>query len=264
MKQITLLVLNTITLLFALVVNYLSGTGAFNSATVGDISARYENLFTPAGYAFVIWGVIYLLLVAFAGYQWYEWLKNRNYETLKRTGIWFMVSNLANGFWTIAWTNNSIGLSFLIIVILLVSLLVLMVRLRLEVWDARVRIIAFVWWPISIYLGWIITATLANLSALSVSVNPGRAFALQPFWVVILIALAFVVYLLLIFFRNMREAAFVGIWALVAIAVKQWEASDHVAWAAVIAAAVLFIMASLQAARNMETMPHKKIKRGEI
>lgn len=264
MKQIILLLLNTITLLFTLLVNYLAGTGTFNNNSVGDISARYENLFTPAGYAFGIWGVIYLLLVAFVGYQWYEWYKHKNDEYLNRTGIWFTLSNLANGFWIIAWTNGSVGLSLGLILILLVSLLVLMVQLRLEIWDAPVRIIAFVWWPVCIYLGWIIVATLANLSALSVSINPAGAFALQPLWVVIMISLATGIYLLLVRFRNMREAAFVGIWALVAIAVKQWESSDIVAYAALIASVVLFIYASVQASKNLETMPFKKFKRGEI
>ncbi len=264
MKQITLLILNTLTLLFTLAVNYLAGTGAFNNASVGEISAQYENLFTPAGYAFAIWGVIYLFLVLFAGFQWYAWFKNGNDEYLKRTGLWFVLSNLANGFWIIAWTSNYIGLSFGLIVILLFSLFVLMVKLRLEVWDAPVRIIAFVWWPICIYLGWIVVATLANLAAFSVSLNQESAFALRPVWVIVMIIAACVVYVLLVIYRNLREAAFVGIWALVAIAVKQWEVSRFVAYAALLASAVIFITAMLQASKNMNTMPFKKIKRGEV
>ncbi len=264
MKQIVLLILNSITLVLVLLVNYLSNSGAFGSATVGEISARYDNLFTPAGYAFVIWGVIYLLLIFFVGYQWYEWIKNRSDEYLKRTGIWFILSNLANGFWILAWTSDRIGLSFMLLVALLITLMILMFRLRLEIWDAPVRIIAFVWWPICIYLGWIIVATLANLSAFSVSLNPDNAFALNYLWVVILIISAMVVYLLLIFYRNMREAAFVGIWALVAIAVKQWQASEIVAYAALLASAVLFVTSLWQASRNMHTMPFEKMKRGEF
>lgn len=264
MKQMILLIFNSITLILVFLVNYLSNSGAFNNATVGEISARYDNLFTPAGYAFAIWGVIYLLLFFFVGYQWYEWIKNRSDEQLRRTGIWFIISNLANGFWILAWTNDRIGLSFLLIVALLFSLLMLMFRLQLEIWDAPVRIIAFVWWPICIYLGWIIVATIANFSAWSVSLNPDDAFVLQPFWVIVLIVFSITAYILLVYYRNMREAAFVGIWALVAIAVKQWEVNEYVAYAALLASAVLLIYSLWQASGNLHTMPFNKVKRGEI
>jgi hypothetical protein len=264
MRQILLLILNSITLILVLTINYLIGSGSIGAAIVGEISAKYESLFTPAGYAFAIWGLIYLLLILFSGYQWYAWIKNKNDEYLKRTGIWFILSNLANSGWIIAWTNDLIALSFFLILILLFSLIMLMFRLRLETWDAPVRIIVFVWWPICIYLGWIVVATLANLAAFSVSINPEGSFAQSPLWVIMMIAFACLVYLLLIYFRNMREAAFVGIWALAAIAAAQWKVTQSVAYAAVIASLVLFISASLQASKNLETLPHKKIKRGEI
>jgi hypothetical protein len=264
MRQIVLLVLNSITYLLVLSVNYLAGTGALNNASVGEISDRYHNFFTPAGYAFAIWGVIYLLLFVFVGYQWYAWLKRRDDEYLMSAGIWFIISNLANSLWIIAWTNNRIGLSLILIIFLLVSLVMLMFRLRLEIWDAPVRIIAFVWWPVCIYLGWIIVATMANIAAFSVSLNPGGAFALQEGWVIVMIVFAAVIYGLLIFFRNMREAAMVGIWALVAIAVNHWHTAQSVGYAALIVSVVLLIYSFLQAYRNRETLPQNKIRRGEI
>lgn len=264
MKQIIVLVLNSITLVFTLALNYLVGTGNVAGATVGEISAQYDNLFTPAGYAFAIWGIIYILLIVFAGYQWYEWIKHRNSENINRTGIWFILSNLANGMWIIAWTGDRIGLSFGLILILLISLIMLMLRLRLEIWDAPMRIIAFVWWPVCIYIGWIVVATMANFAAYSVKLASGNSFALQQAWVVVLIVFACLVYIALIFFRNMREAAFVGIWAFIAIAVKQWQNAESVVYAALSASVVLFIYSSWQAYKNRETLPFKKIKRGEI
>lgn len=243
MRQIALLLLNSITLLFTLAMNYLWGTGAAGSASVGEISSRYETFFTPAGYAFSIWGLIYLLLLAFVGYQWFAWLKYRDKHYLKQTGIWFALGNLANGFWILAWTNEAIGLSLGLIGILLLSLLVLMVKLRLEIWNAPVRIIAFVWWPVCIYLGWIVVATMANFSVLLVRLYPDGAIATQAFWTILMIVVAGLVYVLLIYYRNMREAAFVGIWALTAIAVKQWHENEPVVYAALLASIILFICA---------------------
>ncbi len=264
MKQKTLLLSNTVTLIFALVMNALAGSAAFNGTSVADISARYESLFTPAGYAFSIWGLIYLLLLAFVGYQWFARIKYGQDENMERTGFWFAISNLANGFWIAAWVNDRIGLSVILMLILLVSLIVLTVRLRLEIWDAPVRIIIFVWWPICIYIGWIIVATVANISAFLISMNWNGGFLTPQVWTIVLIVAASFIYLLLIRFRNMREAALVGVWALIAIAVKQWQDNQSIVIAAIIAAIILFVAVSVHGYKNRATSPFQKLKRGEV
>lgn len=264
MKQKALLVTNSLTLLFALVMNALTGSELFNGTTMADISAKYETLFTPAGYAFSIWGIIYLLLISFTGFQWYSYIKHRQDENLKRTGIWFAVSNLANGLWVAAFLTDSIGLSVVLMFILLLSLIILTVRLRLEIWDAPVRIIAFVWWPICIYLGWIIVATVANVSTYLVSINWQVGMFSQQAWTIIMIVAASLIYLLLIYFRNLREAALVGVWGLIAIAVKQWQVNPPIVVAAIAAAVVLFIAVSIHGYKNRATSPFKKMKRGEV
>lgn len=264
MKQTAYLLINSLTLIFALAMNYLSGTGALGGKTVGEVSALYENLFTPAGYAFAIWGFIYLLLIAFVAYQWFAWLRHRQDEELMKTGLWFALGNLANGIWIYAWTHLYIGLSVILILILLLSLIMLTFRLRLEIWDAPVRIIAFVWWPVCVYLGWIVVATVANVSAFLVSTGWTGGPLSQTTWAIIMIAAATVIYSMLIYHRNMREAAMVGIWALVAIAVKQWESNLDIVYAAIIASAILFIYAAWQGFSNLETSPFKKLQRGEF
>src|SRR5665213_2649904 len=112
-------------------------------------------------------------------------------------------------------------------------------RLRLELDDEPVRTIFFVWWPITFYLGWIKVATIACVSAWLVSIN-WLGFNLPPdVWTIIMIAIASVLYLALTFKRNMREASFIGIWAFIAIAVRQWNFHFDIASAAVIASIIL-------------------------
>jgi hypothetical protein len=263
MKGISLLVINTITLIFALVMNSLQGSQLFNGITVGEISAKYETLFTPAGYAFAIWGIIYLLLIAFVTYQWVAWFKHKEDTELKQTGWWFALGNIANGLWIIAWLNEQLGLSILIMLVLLFSLIMLSIRLRLETWDAPVRIIAFVWWPICIYVGWIIVATVANISAFLVSIRWQGGFISPEIWTIIMIIAATIIYLTLIITRNMREAAVVGVWALVAIAMKQWQINQEIGLAALIASAILFIAITVHGFKNRKTSPFEKLKRGE-
>ncbi|MEE4286518.1 MAG: hypothetical protein V2I31_10225 [Mariniphaga sp.] len=264
MKRISLLLINTLTLIFALVMNSLQGSEVFNGTTVGEVSAKYETLFTPAGYAFAIWGIIYLLLILFVTYQWFVWFKRKEDRELKQISWWFAVGNLANGLWVVAWLNEQMGLSVLLILILLFSLIQLTIRLRLEIWDAPLRIIAFVWWPVCIYLGWVIVATVANISVFLVSIGWQGGFLQEQVWTIIMIVAATTIYLLLIKTRNMREAAVVGIWALVAIAVKQWQLNIEIVIAALTASAILFVTVAVHGFRNRKTSPFEKLKRGEV
>lgn len=263
MKQKVLLLLNTFTLIFALFINALGGSGALNGKNVGEVSAQYDTLFAPAGYAFAIWSIIYLLLILFVGYQWFEWLKYKRDENLVKSGFWFTISNLANGFWIVAWLNDYIGVSVFLMLILLYSLVVLTVQLRLEIWDAPVREIVFVWWPVCIYTGWIIVATVANISAYLVSIKWNGSFLPPETWTVVMITAATVIYLLLIYFRNMREAAVVGVWALIAIAVRQWHSHHSIAIAATASVVILFLTVTIHGYINRKTSPFAKLKRGE-
>ena len=79
-----------------------------------------------------------------------------------------------------------------------------------------------------------------------------------------MIAVATLLYLLLIKTRNQREAAMVGIWAFVAIAVKQWQLHHTVAISAIIASFVLFVAVSIHGFKNMQTSPLAKLRRREV
>ena len=49
-------------------VTYIIGiSGLFGLPTNGELSAKYQTLVTPAGYAFSIWGLIYVLLLVLVG-----------------------------------------------------------------------------------------------------------------------------------------------------------------------------------------------------
>lgn len=254
------LLLNTVTLLIALVVNYLSNTGIFNSKTIGEVSKKYNTLFTPAGYAFSIWGLIYLLLISFVAYQWYFWLKERKDEVIHRIGGWFMLANIANASWVVAWIYEYTGLSVLIMLVLLVSLIQIVRRLDLERWDAPLDIILFVWWPICIYIGWIILATVANISAFLISLGWKGGTLLEESWTIVLILISTFIYTVLIYIRNMREAALVGVWGLVAIAYRQWNEQPEIVYAALLNAFVLLSYASYHGYKNRAYSPLAKWK----
>ena len=53
--------------------------------------------------------------------------------------------------------------------------------------------------------------------------------------------------------RNMREFAAVGIWALVAIAYRQWDAIPLIQWTALSGAVILFIAIAIHGYLNRAT-----------
>ncbi|MDB5249684.1 MAG: hypothetical protein JWQ40_4078 [Segetibacter sp.] len=262
-KDKVIVILNTITLVLMLFFNYAFSTGLFYGVTVGEVSYKYDTLFTPSGYAFAIWSVIFLLCIGFVGYHWFLLKRGDPEFYIKRTGIWFIIGNLANALWLYCWTNEMIGWSVILILILLCSLCVLTVRLRLELDDVPVRTIFFVWWPIVFYLAWIMVATIACIAAWFVS-NGWRGGAIaEDIWAITMIAAAGVLYLLLVRKRNLREAAAVGIWAFVAIAVRQWHTHNNIAITAIAAGAILLVVIVHHAYKRRHYLPHAKIKRGE-
>jgi hypothetical protein len=59
-------VLNFLSVILVIAVNYLAQTGQFSNNTMASLSREYDNLFTPAGYAFSIWGIIFISLLFYA------------------------------------------------------------------------------------------------------------------------------------------------------------------------------------------------------
>ena len=51
---------NLVAFALMILLNVLSNAIPLNGQTMTEISAKYASLFTPAGFAFSIWGVIYL------------------------------------------------------------------------------------------------------------------------------------------------------------------------------------------------------------
>ncbi|WP_338812074.1 hypothetical protein V9L05_11815 [Bernardetia sp. Wsw4-3y2] len=276
MKTKLLVLFNTLTLIFTVFLNYLSNTGFFGGKTIGEISKKYETLFVPASYAFSIWGLIFLMLFAFVGFQWYVLYKFKGSEsdydnsnnifikTIHETSFWLIVANLCNAAWVYVWLNEYVALSVMVMFFLLLSLIQLTKNLRLEIWDAPVRIIAFVWWPIVTYLGWIMVASIANVSSFFVSIGWQGEPLFASTWTVLMIIAATGLYLFLIAKRNLRETAMVGVWALGAITYHQWNLEPSIAYVALISAIILFLASSYHGYLNQKTSPFLKWKRGEI
>lgn len=251
-------VLNFVTIIGVIIWNYFANTGAINGKTVGELSAEYENLFTPAGYAFSIWGLIFLGLVVLGVNQLRLAFGSGKYsESIVQIGPWLIVANLANAAWLWFWLNERTGTSVILMLIILLALIQIIVRLNMERWDAPLSYIATVWWPICGYSGWIAVATIANIAAWLAKMDwsPGLS---EMHWTLLMISVAGMLNIFMIITRNMREFAMVGVWALVAIAVRHWGEIPALQWTALAWAIVVFIAVSIHAYQNRDTNPFKK------
>jgi hypothetical protein len=253
MKKV-LQIANGIALGATIFINYLSNTGLMNNTTIGEISGGLRTLFTPAGYAFAIWGLIYLMLLGFAIYQGRSLIvKVRDDDFVNKIGWWFVLSCFANSAWVFSWIYGYTGMSCVFIFLLLISLLKIVYNNRMELWDAPISVIVFLWWPFVIYSGWVTVASIANVSAYLVKIN-WSGFGLSPVvWTIIMISIASVVNLAITWKRNMSEFALVGAWALIAIGMANQNEETMVANAAYIAAGILIGSSVVHGVKNFKT-----------
>jgi len=225
-KKYTLKVLSILNLLgfFGVVlINYLAVILPLNDKTTGALADQYPNLFVPIGLTFSIWGIIYLLLAIFTIYQLvYAFKKDtQNSSFLEKIGLLFFVSCLANFSWIFAWHFERVFLSFLIMLILLLSLIVIYQRLNIGRSVALKSEKYLVHLPFSVYLGWITIATIANATALLVDVHWNRFGLSEPFWTIGVIIIGILITLFILFYRKDIFYCLVVDWALLGILIKR-------------------------------------------
>jgi benzodiazapine receptor len=233
---------NVVAFLAMLVVNFLSTALPLNGLTPQMISDQFEIFFVPAGYAFSIWGLIYLGLTAFVIYQALP--SQRENPRLRKIGYWFAVSCVANIAWLFLWHYGQFPLSLVVMATLLVSLIVIYLRLSTgrtavstaERWAVHV--------PFSVYLGWISVATIANATEVLDILSWGGWGIAPEIWAVIMLVIGTGLALAMSLLRGDAAYILVLVWAFAAIGVKQ-SATPLVANAAWVAAAAAGILAIL-------------------
>jgi len=224
--------------LATIAINGMATSLPLNGQTTGEISDRFPSLFTPAGYVFSIWGVIYVGLLAYMSYQALP--AQRTNPRLRRIGWLYVVSGIANSAWIFLWHYNQFAWSLAVMLVLLFCLIGIYLRLSpfTRSIDAAERWTTHV--VFSIYLGWITVATVANTATVLLDLNWTGTPLSSATWAILLIAVA-VVLGLIFALREVNPAyVLVLVWAFAGIAVKQ-SATPAVAWGATGAAALLVV-----------------------
>ena len=170
-------------------VNAAANALPINGFTTGELSDRYFNFFTPAGFTFSIWGVIYLALL---GYVLLIFRSNQ-FSSSELSFLW-VVNGVANMGWIFAWHYLKIASSMFIMLILLLSLIWITDYLhKIKEPD---RITLYVRAAFDVYFGWITVATIANATALLVAMDFGRWGLSEAEWTSTMVGVAATVALL--------------------------------------------------------------------
>lgn len=178
-------------------VNALANILPINGVTTGEVSDSFPNLFAPAALTFSIWGLIYLLLAAYTLYLLGFFrgdtftIYSTGRDLLVKTGLFFIVSSLANAAWIVSWHFFRIQLSMVFMVAILICLIVIMEVNRGYRLSSREKL--YIKLPFSIYFGWITVATIANFTVLLVSLGWNRFGLSEVTWTIIMIIIGMLI-----------------------------------------------------------------------
>lgn len=212
-----------------LVVNGLAGsTTLLGGIQTGEVSDIYENLFTPAGFTFSIWSVIYLLLALFL-LRAFDVIKTKKprlkADVMDRLLVLFTMSSVFNVLWLFAWQYQVMWLSVLVMLALLLTLSGIVRMLHLQ--KMSVGEYALARMPFSVYTGWISVATIANIAAWLVSVEWGGLGYSDAAWTVVVLVLAGLVAATKGLMRHDPLYILVFVWALIGILYKHMSEAGY-------------------------------------
>ena len=243
------------------VLSGLAGAGLLGGRTTGEIADDYPTLVGPAGYAFAIWGLIFLSCLAYAAYQASP--DRREDPLLRKIGWWTVSAFAGNSLWLLAFHAERFLLAGALILSILLSLtgafvgIVRFGRRRSISGEERWLVEA----PIGVFFGWITAASAVNAAQVLVAYGfDGWGFLAEAQWSVALLLLGGLFASLVTAASGSAAYALAVVWALAAIAAEQLGDSAAVASAA--GALVVLTMALLAAARTVrrrkERRPEKR------
>lgn len=222
-----------------ILLNALSNALPINGQTMPEISAKYPSLFTPAGFAFSIWGVIYLALLAFL--VWQALPAQRSNARIAAISWYFKLNCVLNALWIVVWHYDLVIVSLLVMLAILVTLVLIYRALIASIAGAPWAEHFALYLPFSIYTGWITLATIANASVVQTAYGLDDAGLGAVQWTLLKLSAAGAIGATMIL--RLRDAPFglVIAWGAYGIAAKQ-IATPAVAGAAITLSLLMLIL----------------------
>lgn len=197
--------------------------------SVRAVSDEYQTLFTPAPYAFAIWGVLYTALAVYAIAALLP--RQRAVRVHDRIAPPFIAFQLLASVWIAVFASGHAALSTAIVLVMLGVAMTMVQRAASGASEVRHGNLLLL--PFTALLGWLSVAAIASVS------QAGVALGLSPKLVAPAIAMLVVALLLgLAMAVRFADAAYLAVvcWASVALAVAQRGVADAFADLAIVVA----------------------------
>lgn len=202
-------------------VSWFSQTGRLGP-TNGAMSDRYSTLVVAAGYAFAVWGLIFLLDVIFG--VWQTRGRQRDDATLA-----LVRAPAAAGFvLTAAWMPIfSQGLFWLALAVIWTSLACLLRAVMVLSRDTTPRPgqLVWAWLPLSLHAGWLSLAAVLNTAQVIVAYRLADTEHMLPWSLALLGAAAAILLVANARMRGNVAYMAVALWGLAAVHAKQSQSS---------------------------------------
>jgi len=199
-------------------------------------------LIQPAGYAFAIWGPIFLGMLI---YSWFQ-LKSERVESphltsATKAGILAGLASIA--FVPISYTDIQ-WLGFINIIWHLVALIWLFVSLRKQILLEKNKNTHWFYLPTQMYLGWICAATAVSTALMLADAGLILSIETQTIVTVVVIGALVLVGIIMALNKGMT-VALVVIWALIGVIVENGDTA-LIKYAAMVGSTILFLVAMPQ------------------
>ncbi|WP_438318111.1 tryptophan-rich sensory protein [Sporosarcina sp. FA9] len=215
-----------ITYLIMVTMNVLANVIPINGITTGEVSDKYSNLFAPAGYTFIIWGLIYILLAGYTVYQLgiFQYV-NKNYLLLNKIGVYFSISSIANTLWILSWHFDKIGYSVILMVVILLCLIQINRITSNEILSKAEKL--FIRLPFSVYFGWITVALIANITTYLVSIGWGGFGISEEAWTILILLVGVIIGTITMLSNRDVAYGLVFVWAYIGILEKHVSVNGY-------------------------------------
>ena len=213
-----------VTIGFAIIWNFLTNSFPPTGVTIATLSNTvFANVkIIPANYAFAIWGVIYVGLIAFGFYQ-LDYRRENN-TPLQQTRPWIVLASVLQCAWIILFLYQQMVLSSLVMLGIVWALIKCYRSLHSPRKNLRQLHPAWVPRVFSIYLGWISVATIVNIASTLDSFGWQGSPLSASVWTLLMMAVSGGLALLLLHIYEDRAFGSVIIWAIGGIIIANLNA----------------------------------------
>lgn len=194
--------------------------GLFNLPDNAVLSEKYQTLVTPVGWAFAIWGPIFISEGIFTLAQLLPKYRS-NDLVVNGVGYWYAAACIAQCFWTLAFSFEVNWLAFLF----MFTILLLLGKLVQSCYNLVPESTGQYWlfkFPFELHCGWIIAAFFVNFSVLFVAYGDDDNYTKQLSVAVLSLAgvAAIALYVLFVLERPLVTIGGVAAWALCGISAQ--------------------------------------------